>query len=61
MSLDLVERLEKRVQKLENIAIGDPGLNPDYCLLKEALHEIKLLRKENSDMRWEISPDRMGK
>ena len=31
-----------------------------YILLSRAVDEIERLRKANSDMGWELNPDRMG-
>jgi hypothetical protein len=39
---------------------GDLDFNTVYTMLIRAVNEIERLRKANSDMSWELNPDRMG-
>lgn len=57
------------LQDLSNVVaeIGDCEADSDtldistiYILLSRAVDEIERLRKANSDMGWELNPDRMG-
>lgn len=57
------------LQDLSNVVaeIGDGEADSDtldistiYILLSRAVDEIERLRKANSDMGWELNPDRMG-
>ena len=57
------------LQDLANVVaqIGDGKADSDtldirsiYILLSRAVDEIERLRKANSDMGWQLNPDRMG-
>lgn len=53
------------LQDLSNVVaeIGDSDtldISTIYILLSRAVDEIERLRKANSDMGWELNPDRMG-
>jgi hypothetical protein len=42
------------------MSFSNPDL-PVFVMVRGLIAEIERLRKENSDMGWEINPDRMGK
>ena len=54
---DILKDLQDEMDHLAS----EPGRNLDtYILLNRAYGEIELLRKANSDMGWQLNPDRMG-
>jgi hypothetical protein len=61
---DLVYRLEKRaeirrqISSRKSVQEGKPDRIAD--LLEEAAKEIKRLRNKNSDLGWQVNPERMG-
>jgi hypothetical protein len=61
---DLVYRLEKRaeirrqISSRKSVQEGKPDRIAD--LLEEAAKEINRLRNKNSDLGWQVNPDRMG-
>ena len=61
---DLVYRLKKRaeirrqIKDRKSVQEGKPDRIAD--LLEEAASEIERLRNQNSNMGWQINPERMG-
>jgi hypothetical protein len=54
---DILKDLQDEMDHLAS----EPGRNLDtYILLNRAYGEIERLRKANSDMGWQLNPDRMG-
>jgi hypothetical protein len=52
----LTDTLEEVVTRKRNILAGDEL----KLLLFNAVHEIERLRRVNSDLGWQVNPDRMG-
>ena len=57
---DILKDLEASMGVLME-KFGDSNFDtPTYILLARAVGEIERLRKANSDMGWQLNPDRMG-
>jgi len=58
--LNTINRFLKsiNVDEVEEIFVEDP--KKIYIMLSQAADEIERLRKLNSDMGWQLNPDRMG-
>jgi len=58
--LNTINRFLKsiNVDEVEEILDEDP--KKIYIMLSQAADEIERLRKLNSDMGWQLNPDRMG-
>ena len=54
---DIVDQLTAAIEQGENF---DPSQEDLMRLLFHARHEIKTLRRQVSDMGWQLNPDRMG-
>lgn len=52
-----IDELEKILADVETCIVDYDDLKED---LKEANGRVRQLERENSDMSWEINPDRMG-
>ncbi len=52
----LTDTLEEVVTRKRSILAGDEL----KLLLFNAVHEIERLRRVNSDLGWQVNPDRMG-
>jgi len=55
---DILQDLSNVVAEIDDSDTLD--ISTIYILLSRAVDEIERLRKANSDMGWELNPDRMG-
>lgn len=57
---DILQDLESVVAEIEGGIRNTMGRTELHLLLSRAVDEIERLRKANSDMGWQLNPDRMG-
>lgn len=57
---DILQDLAGAVAEIEDGIRNTMSGTELYLLLSRAVGEIERLRKSNSDMGWQLNPDRMG-
>lgn len=57
---DILQDLADTVAEIEDGIRNTMGGTELHLLLSRAVGEIERLRKANSDMSWQLNPDRMG-
>jgi hypothetical protein len=57
---DILQDLSDKCAAYEDGILEDMTVQETYILLSRAVAEIERLRQVNSDMGWQLNPDRMG-